>query len=89
MAESSKRARFTSGFLLLDVQDGRRSLAKRLAAGEEITVMIQATLQGALADPAQRARMPKWQPWSADDGESVEFAADVDNIYEIKPEEKK
>ena len=59
---------FKSDFLLLDVKRGRERLAKRIAAGEKVTVWIKATLDHGVAGIGN------------DDGVSQEFGATVHSI---------
>lgn len=61
-------AKFKSGFLLLDVKAGRKALAKQMARGEKVRVLIEATID------AQA---------SGDDGVSIEFCAEVHSVQEI------
>lgn len=62
-------APFKSDFALLDVKAGRAKLAKRIAAGERIPVVIRGTLHG---------------QWSRDDGVSIEFEIEVSSVKELK-----
>lgn len=61
-------AKFKSSFLLLDVKTGRKALAKQMARGEKVRVLIEATID------AQA---------SGDDGVSIEFSAEVHSVQEI------
>lgn len=71
-------APFTSTFALLDVKKGRKALAKTLAVNEHspiphpVRVVILGTLQDGRA-------------WSHDDGTSIEFAVDVEHVYQVLP----
>lgn len=59
---------FKSTFALLDVTTGRAKLAKRVAVGERIPVIIRGTL---------------YEQWG-DYGTSIEFEIDVDSVKELK-----
>jgi len=63
-------APFKSDFALLDVKAGRKALAKRIAKGERIPVVIRGTICG---------------QWSRDDGTSIEFEIGVSSVEEVKP----
>lgn len=58
---------FKSDFMLLDVKRGRHALARKIEAGEKVTVWIKATIEGAAGV-------------GGDDGTSIEFAATVHNV---------
>lgn len=62
--------RIRSDFARLDVKDGRRAIARRLDAGEPVTVQITMTLD---PDPAARS----------DDGISIEFGGTVTAVREV------
>jgi len=62
--------RIRSTFASIDVTDGGLTLARRLDAGEPVTVQITMTL-----DPDPRARN--------DDGTSISFSGDVTDVREI------
>lgn len=56
---------FKSGFALLDVTTGRAKLAKRIAKGERIPVVIRGVINA---------------QWGSDDGTSIEFEIEVKSI---------
>jgi hypothetical protein len=60
---------FKSDFALLDVKAGRAALAKRIAKGTRIPVIIHGTITG---------------QWGRDDGTSIEFEVDVTKVKEFK-----
>ncbi len=57
--------RLQSGFAILDVKGGRKSLAERLKRGELVGVVIHGTIDSA---------------HGSDDGESQEFTVDVTKV---------
>lgn len=61
-------AKFKSDFLLLDVKAGRKALAKQMARGEKVRVLIEATIE---------------DQWGHDDGVSTEFSTEVHSVHEI------
>lgn len=61
---------FKSEFAILDVKRGRKSLLKEIqrrkrTGDAQIEVLIRGTLQG---------------PWGSDDGVSIEFQVDVEEV---------
>lgn len=62
-----KRAPFTSGFMLLDVKQGRGKLYNRILSGEKVTVWVKATIEDI-------------RGVGRDDGTSIEFSANVHSV---------
>lgn len=69
-ATAAGKPKFTSGFALLDVTEGRQALHKRLRAGEKVRVMIVAYMDDPLAV-------------GHDDGVSREFSLNIEQVREI------
>lgn len=63
----SKMGNFHSNFALLDVKRGRKALARRLAKGERVAVIIYGEIEGV---------------WGSDDGVSQEFSVYVRTVEE-------
>lgn len=62
------RAPLKSNFALLDVTTGRAILARRVAAGERISVVIRGVINS---------------QWGDGDGISTEFEIDVSSVKEL------
>jgi hypothetical protein len=61
--------KFTSTYAIIDVMKGRKKLAKHIAKHGPVRVLIEAELT---------------DPWGRDDGDSIEFNANVLSISPTK-----
>lgn len=68
-----KPAPFKSDFAILDVKAGRKALAKRMARGEKVRVLIDMVIE---------------QQHGADDGASIEFSGTVQSVKQFQRVEK-
>lgn len=60
-----------SAYAILDVEKGRKRLAKHIAQNGPVRVRIEATLT---------------EPYGSDDGTSIEFSADVHQVKILEAE---
>lgn len=68
-----KPAPFKSDFAILDVKSGRKALAKRMARGEKVRVLIDMVIE---------------QQHGNDDGVSIEFSGTVQSVKQFQRVEK-
>jgi len=68
-----KNAPFKSDFAILDVKAGRKALAKRIALGEKVRVLISMVID---------------EQHSHDDGVSIEFNGEVQSVKQFARVEK-
>lgn len=68
-----KPAPFKSDFAILDVKAGRKALAKRMARGEKVRVLIDMVIE---------------QQHGNDDGVSIEFSGTVQSVKQFQRVEK-
>lgn len=68
-----KPAPFKSDFAIIDVKAGRKALAKRLARGEKVRVLIDMVIE---------------QQHGCDDGVSIEFSGTVQSVKQFQRVEK-
>lgn len=68
-----KPAPFKSDFAILDVKAGRKALAKRIARGEKVRVLIDMVIE---------------QQHGCDDGVSIEFSGTVQSVKQFQRVEK-
>jgi len=66
-------APFKSDFAILDVKTGRKALAKRIAKGGKVRVLIDMLIEGQS---------------SPDDGVSIEFNGEVQSVKQFRRVEK-